>query len=132
MDDSMDRILIVDREESVLFALQEYFTCHGIQVDCARESEEALALLTSFQYSVIITELSLTQLTGVEGLEIIAEAREQSPWTGIVVLTAYGSHDREAEAIRSGADYVIQKPLPLGQVGRIVFGLLDLSRARGA
>jgi DNA-binding response OmpR family regulator len=128
----MDRILIVDAQESVLFALQEYFACHGIQVDCAREGEEALALLTSFQYAVIITELSLTPLKATEGLEIVAEARERSPWTGIIVLTAYGSSEREAEAIRNGADYVIQKPLPLGQVGRIVFRLLDLSRARRA
>jgi DNA-binding response OmpR family regulator len=126
----MERILIVDREESVLFALEEYFTCHGIVVDCAREGEEALALLTSFQYAVIITELSLTPMRGAEGLEIVAEARERSAWTGIVVLTAYCSREREIEAIRRGADCVIQKPLPLVQIGGIVFGLLDLSRVR--
>lgn len=128
----MDRILIVDKEESVLFALREYFTCHGVEVDCAREVEEALALMATQQYAVIITELSLTSLKAVEGLEIVAEARERSPWTGIVVLTAYGSREREAEALNCGADYVVQKPLPLGEVGRLVFGLLDLGRARRA
>jgi DNA-binding response OmpR family regulator len=125
----MDRVLIVDSEESVLFALKEYFSSFGIEVDCARESEEALALLTSVRYAVIITELSLTPLKSAEGLEIVAEARRRSAWTGIIVLTAYGSRESEIRAIRSGADYFIQKPLRLGQIGRLVFGLIDLSKA---
>src|SRR5262249_25472838 len=126
----MERILIVDSEESVLFALEEYFNCHGIEVDCASEGEEALALLASFHYAVVITELILTPLKGAEGLKIVAEARERSAWIGIVVLTAYASHESEIEAIRRGADCVIQKPLPLVEVSRIVFGLLNLSRVR--
>jgi len=126
----MNKILVVDKEESVLFALQQYFTAHGVGVDCASEAEEALALMTGFDYPVVITELSLTQLEAVEGLEIVAEARQRSPWTGIIVLTTYISSELEAQAIRSGADYFIRKPLPLGQVGKLVFGLLDLSKSR--
>jgi DNA-binding response OmpR family regulator len=129
MDDSMARVLIVDSEESILFALKEYFSCLGIEVDCARDAEEALALLTGVRYAVIITELSLTPLKGAQGLEIVAEARQRSAWTGIIVLTAYCTHEHEVDAVRSGADYIIQKPLRLGQIGRIVFGLIELSKA---
>jgi DNA-binding response OmpR family regulator len=117
------RILIVDDEETILFALREYFTNFGYQVDCAREIEEAEALLAFVQYQVVMADLRLTGSHGAEGLEIIGYVRERCPWTRIILLTAYGSPEVEAEALRRGADAFLHKPKPLAEVARILVAL---------
>src|SRR5215212_2538352 len=84
------RMLIVDDEEAILFAMEEYFTTRGYQVSCARELEEAQALLSFAQYDVVIADLRLTGINGAEGLELLSFVRACSPRTKILLLTAYG------------------------------------------
>ena len=119
-----DKILVVDDEESILFALMEYFTKCGYEVDCAREIEEALALLTTARYSVAIVDLRLTGVDGVEGLEFIELLRKQSPKTRAILLTAYGSPEIEREALNRGVDILLHKPKPLHEMARVVADLL--------
>jgi two-component system response regulator (stage 0 sporulation protein F) len=119
------RILIVDDEIPILFAMREYFTPLGYEVDCAREREEAEAMLANDEFSVVIADLRLTGINGNEGLEIVGFIRERSPDTRIVVLTAYGSPEIEMEARKRGADAFLHKPKPLSEVAQIVAGLLE-------
>jgi DNA-binding response OmpR family regulator len=118
------RLLIIDDEEPILFALREYFTAYGYEVDCARELEEAEALLANVPYAAVIADLRLTGSHGAEGLEIIGYVRERCPWTRIILLTAYGSPEVEAEARRRGVDSFLHKPKPLPEVAQIVFALV--------
>ena len=62
------RVLIVDDETSLLFAARQYLTDTGFEVECAREAEEAQALLANFEFDVVITDIRLTELQGAEGL----------------------------------------------------------------
>ena len=102
------RILIVDDEEPILFAMREYFTTKGYAVDCARETSEAEALIAENDYSLAILDLRLSGTHGAEGLEILA----------------YGSREIEAEARRRGADAFLHKPKPLSEVAKIASGLI--------
>ncbi|HZS08158.1 MAG TPA: response regulator [Blastocatellia bacterium] len=124
-----DRILVVDDENPILFAMKGYFTTHGYEVDCAREFEEAEALLANIHYSVVVADLRLTGINGVEGLELVAWVRERCPRTHIIILTAYGSPEIEKEALRCGVDAFLRKPIPLPQLAQIVFALNE-SRPR--
>jgi ActR/RegA family two-component response regulator len=117
-------ILLVDDNEAILFALKEYFIAHGYQVECARELEEAQALLSDTRCSVVIADLCLGGIHGVEGLEMVSYVRERCPSTRIIILTAYGSLAIEAEARRRGVDVFLYKPKPLSEVGQIVGELL--------
>ena len=119
-----DRILVVDDEESILFALKEYFTKCGYEVDCAGEVEEARSLMTDSRYSVAIVDLHLTGLDGVEGLELIEYLRQLSPETGTILLTAYGSAEIEQEARNRGVDRFLHKPKSLGEMAEVVADLL--------
>ncbi|MGH9825083.1 MAG: response regulator [Blastocatellia bacterium] len=119
-----DKILVVDDEQSILFAMRDYFTAYGYDVDCARELEEANTLLSATNYSVVIADLRLTGLNGTEGLEIVEYARKQCPWTSVIILTAYGVPEIEREAMKLGVDAFLRKPKPLSQIAQIVFGLL--------
>ena len=115
---------MIDDEDPIRFAMKEYFMTFGYEVDCAREMEEAQALLTKVRYAVVIADLRLSGIHGAEGLEIVAFVRERCATTRIIVLTAYGSPKIEAEALRLGVDSFLHKPMPLGHVAQIVFGLL--------
>ena len=118
------RLLVIDDEEPILFAFKEYFSAFGYAVDCAREVEEAEALLAHVRYEVVIADLRLTGVQGTEGLSIVRYAQERCPWARVIVLTAYGSPEIENEAYRLGADGFLHKPVPLPDVAQIVFGLV--------
>lgn len=114
------RLLVVDDEEPILFAISEYFEPLGYQVDCARELEEAEALLTQVRYALLIADLRLSGIHSNEGLELVRFARERSPWTRIIVLTGYGGTEMEAEALEHGVDAFLHKPRPLSELAEIV------------
>jgi len=121
---AMPRVLIIDDEAPVLLMAAEYFQLQGCEVDCARELEEAQALLTFKRYELVIADLRLTGFGGVEGLTIIDDIRERCPWTRIILWTAYGTPEVEQEARRRGVDAFLLKPQPLPRVAQIGFELL--------
>jgi DNA-binding NtrC family response regulator len=124
----MNRILIVDDEESICFSMSEYFTMHGYEVNCAQGREEAESLLATDDYDVVIEDLRLGGLHSVEGLEIVELIRREYPATRIIVLTAYGSSEMEKEAKTRGADAFLRKPKPLSDVAQVVYGLVGSGR----
>jgi two-component system OmpR family response regulator len=120
-------ILLVDDVDAILAPMSRYFRNLGYDVDCAREREEAEALLSHVRYDCLIADLCLTTGHGPDGLAVIGHAHEASPVTRIVVLTAAESSDTEGEALRLGADVFLRKPTPLTEVARAVAGLVGHS-----
>jgi CheY-like chemotaxis protein len=118
------RLLVVDDEAAIRFALTEYFRESGWNVDAAAEKEEAEALLACTEYAIVIADLRLTGIYGVEGLDIIEWSRHLRPETRVVLLTGNGTPEIEAEARRRGADAFLHKPLPLTQLEAVVDSLL--------
>jgi two-component system response regulator QseB len=121
----MLRLLIIDDEETILLAMRSFFTTVGFQVDCAREREEAEALLATARYAAVIADLRLTGINDVEGLDVVGFVRARCPGTLIVLLTAYGLPDVEAEARRRGVDAFLHKPQPLPELARILERLVE-------
>ena len=115
------RLLIVDDEDTILFAMREYFSLHGFVVDCARQGRTALALLEKNRYAVVIADLCLRGSQDTEGLVVADEVRERWPSTFVILLTAYGSPQIEVEALARGVDAVLHKPHPLSDIARLVF-----------
>jgi len=122
------RILVIDDEEPILFAMREYFATQGYQVDCAREMEEAEALLANLSYALVIADLCLTGAYGAEGLEIVRFVKKRFPRTRIILLTAYGSPEIEMESRRRGVDVFLHKPMPLPELAQIAARLLETER----
>jgi len=120
----MKRLLIVDDEETIRFALTRYFGRLHFQVDCASELEEAEALVVYTCYDLVIADLSLTAGGSSEGLEILRLLRTACPATRVILLTAYGTPAVEREAMRRGADVFLHKPQPLDDLARIAQQLL--------
>ena len=119
------RILVIGGEESIPFALREYFSLLGYQVDCAKDPEEAETFLADGSYAVVIVDRRLSGgVDSTEGLELIKSVRERCPKASILLLTAYGNPSIELEALSRGADAFLHKSMPLPDIAHIVAGLL--------
>ena len=119
----MTRLLVVDDEEAILFGMKDYFEALGYEVDCARQKDEALRLLSAAPYAVLIADLRMRASRPNEGLELAGEVKRRWPVTRTVILTAYGSPEAVAEAQRLGVDAVLDKQDRLGNVAALVRGL---------
>ncbi|HEV8579826.1 MAG TPA: response regulator [Thermoanaerobaculia bacterium] len=126
------RLLLVDDEEAILFAMGDFLVRSGYEVDRARSREEAERLLAVAQpYSLAIVDLRLGATEPRGGLDLLRRIRESSPQTQTILLTAYGSPDVEAELAAIGADRLLSKPQPLARLAEEVSALLG-RRAAGS
>ncbi|HEU4521564.1 MAG TPA: response regulator [Thermoanaerobaculia bacterium] len=121
------RILIIEDEPTLLFAIQDYLDQQGYDVDGAAELEEASALLMNVAYDVVITDIRLTPVQNGEGLHVIEMIRERSLAARVVVLTGCGSISIEKAAHRLGVDRFIRKPVPLSVIAGTVSELVARS-----
>lgn len=124
-------MLLVDDEERTLQAVGGYFDLHGFTVDCARELEQAEKLLDQHPYDIVLADLRLTGINGIEGLEIVSYVREKNPRTKAVLLTAYGTPQIREEARRRGVDAFLDKPQALADIARLVASLLGVKERDG-
>jgi DNA-binding response OmpR family regulator len=113
------RVLIVDDDEQLVDAYQEYLSSQGYEVDCAQEIEEAQSLLAHFTYSVVITDLRLSRLN-FGGLDLVRFIRDVSLPTRVVILTAYGWPELKAEATTQGVDVFLRKPMKLADLAKTI------------
>src|SRR5213082_1674013 len=120
----MKRLLLVDNEETILFAFARYFSRCGFEVDCAREMEEAEALAAYTAYDLVIADLCLSAAGSTEGLEIVRYVRLQCPRARVILLTAFDTPAIEREALRRGADAFLRKPRPLSEIASLAAALI--------
>src|SRR3977135_1176497 len=98
------RLLIVDDEPSVLFAISSSLGGTNWMVDCARELEEAQALLANVVYDVVITDVRLSDVQQAEGLHVISFIRDRAIDVPLVVLTAFETDEIRREVERLGVN----------------------------
>src|SRR6478672_3356705 len=91
------KLLIVEDEISTVFAMREFFSFNGYQVDCASGESDAMTFLDRSAYDVVITDLHLTPPRCPESMTRPGAARRRNPRALIVMLTAYGSEGSEHE-----------------------------------
>ena len=122
------RVLVVDDEGTILFAVGEFLARLGFEVHTASEREEAEALLAHVTYVGLIADLRLMGSDSREGLEVIAAGRERSRDIRIILLSAFTCPELEQEARLRGADAVLRKPRPLSEVASCLLDLLEAGR----
>lgn len=120
-----ERILIVDDEELIVLAMRKYFEGLGYSVDSAYELEEAQALLANRQYDLVIADLRLTGIGGVEGLQIVSDIHQRCADTRVILLSAYGTPEIERESYNRGADAFLHKPKSMMEIANVAVNLLE-------
>lgn len=122
---AMDRILVVDDEKSIVFALRRYFAGQGYSVDCATSSEEALEHLASNRYAVAIVDIELRgNDDSADGLNLAHFIRRHAPATAVIILSALESPETRQRAREAGVHSFLSKPAPLARVADIALGLI--------
>jgi DNA-binding NtrC family response regulator len=117
-----ERLLIVEDEDTLCESLQRVFMREGYEVDIAGSAESAFTLLETKSYDLIITDIILP---GVSGIELLAKYKKQNPIQKVIVITAYASLVTAVEAIKAGACDFIIKPLMHDEMKRVVRNALD-------
>ena len=120
-----DRILIVDDEDLIVLAMRRYFEGLGYLVDSAQELEEAQALLANRNYDLVIADLRLTGIGGVEGLQIVADVHQRCAGTRVMLLSAFGTPEIERESYNRGADAFLHKPKAMMEIANVAMNLLE-------
>ena len=107
------RVLLVDDEEEFVSALSERLMLRGIEVDSALNGEAALARLVEKEFEVVILDV---MMPGLGGLEVLRQIKSTHPNTQVILLTGHGSTREGIEGMRLGAfDYLI-KPVDIEEM----------------
>jgi two-component system response regulator AtoC len=123
------QILVVDDEPNLRRVLSAQLERDGYDVHTAEDGEQALALLREHHIDLVITDLRMPKLDGMELLRRVVTMDEEPP---VVMLTAHGTVDNAVEALKTGAFDYITKPFDQVEVRTIVRKALrtrDLSAA---
>ena len=101
------RLLIVDDERGIVIALKGLFSKEGYEVETAESGEEALEKIKAAPFHVIITDLSMK---GMSGLDLLRVVHENDPECAVLMITAYGTQRIAVEAMKAGAEDYLPKP----------------------
>jgi signal transduction histidine kinase len=112
-----DLVLIIDDEESVVNALAEFFSLRGYEVESAVTARQALGLIHERNFGIVICDL---RLPGMSGVELLDHVIESNPETVFIIMTGYASVQSSVEAMKKGAyDYVV-KPFSMYELEKTV------------
>ncbi len=123
----MPTILIIEDEAKMRRLLELNLGDDGFKTLSASDAETGLKLLASEPVHLVLTDL---KLPGISGLEFLQTAKQQNPALPIVVMTAFGSVETAVEAMKAGASDYVLKPFSLAEMRMVVHKELDHSRLR--
>jgi two-component system NtrC family response regulator len=103
----METILIVDDEKNYLVVLSAFLSGEGYETLTADNAELALEIVESADLDLILTDMKMPTM---DGIELLKRVKEKSPDVPVVVMTAYGTVEKAVEAMQLGAFNFIQKP----------------------
>ena len=106
-------ILVVDDSEAVCKALRDVLTVSGYAVRTAPSGERALQIMETAQMDLIITDL---KMSGMSGIQLLKKVKEKSPSLPVIILTGFGDMDSVIEAMRSGVADYLKKPFSINEV----------------
>lgn len=116
----MKRILIVDDEPSILLSLSHLLSNDGVVVITCSRIEEAEEALDRYTFDLVIADIRLSGVYGVEGLELLSYIKRISPATRVIIMTAYGSDEMRDSAYGRGAYHYYEKPIDMDDLVRRV------------
>jgi len=109
----MSRILVIDDEQSIRNSLKEVLEYEKYEVDLATEGREGLEMFEKNQYDVVLCDIKMPKMDGIEVLEEIFEQVSDIP---IIMISGHGNIDTAVESLKKGAYDFIEKPLDLNRL----------------
>ncbi len=119
----MDTILVVDDEKNYQLVLSALLTAEGYEVVTASSGQEALDIIATSDLNLIITDMKMPELSG---MELLNWAKESHPDIPVVMMTAYGTVGKAVEAMKLGAFDYITKPFSNEELKATIKKALDM------
>ncbi len=110
-------ILVVDDEESVRDSLSLWFVEDGYRVECAENAKKALSILESDTFDIILTDL---KMPGMDGLEMLRRIKVLNKDSIIIVMTAFATVDTAVKALKDGAFDYVTKPFDPDDLSHLI------------
>jgi len=121
------RILIVDDEPMMADSLRQNLLEEGYDVDAAGNGAEAVETFEHGAHHLVICDL---QLPDVDGLELLRHIKDSRPSSEVIVVTGYGSVQRAVEATKAGAFYFVEKPFDFEELQLLIQKALEKQELR--
>jgi DNA-binding NtrC family response regulator len=116
------RILLVDDEENTRIALSRLLTREGYIVDTVANGFEALNHLREHDVNLIVTDINMPEM---DGIEFLRELNRSFPESNVIMITAYGGVESYIEAINLGAFEYINKPVKIEELKSVLERVLS-------
>ncbi len=120
-----EHVLIVEDDENMRFFLNEAMAKHGYQPTAVGNAEAAIEAVGRNSFDLIITDV---KLPGMSGIEAIPRIKERDPQATIIVMTAYGTKQLAMDAIRAGAYDFFTKPFKMEEMNVVISRALEKRR----
>jgi DNA-binding NtrC family response regulator len=117
MTEEWGAILVVDDDADMRELAYDMLKDRGHQVTMAGSGEEALKRLTEKDYAVVLTDL---RMKGMQGLELLTQIKRDHPDINVILMTAFGSVETAVEAMKHGASDYLTKPVKKDELIRVV------------
>jgi DNA-binding NtrC family response regulator len=121
-------ILIVDDEKNIRLTVSQSLESIGLDTDTAMNGDEALAKLKANDYSLILLDL---KMPGMDGMQVLRRIREIRPEVRVIVITAYGTVESAVEAMKLGTVDFVQKPFASDEIRALVSRVLQRDQIDG-
>jgi DNA-binding NtrC family response regulator len=112
------RILIVDDEPTILLTLSYALRSKDVEVITASRLEPAEEALKRNTFDLVIADIRMSGMLGVEGLELLTYIKHYWPGTKVIIMTAHGSEEVQQDAYERGATHYYQKPVDIRELMR--------------
>jgi len=110
-------ILIVDDEESVRNSLYDWFIDDGYRVECAENANKALSMLESDSFDIILADI---KMPGMDGLEMLRRIKLMKADSIVIVITAFATVDTAVQALKDGAFDYVTKPFDPDDLSHLI------------
>jgi two-component system response regulator AtoC len=111
------RVMVIDDEPLMRITVQDALAAEGYKVITAETGGNGLTLLRENQADMVITDLRLPDM---DGIQILREVKTFSPETQVILITAYGSIDSAVTAMKQGASDYLTKPFSMDELLLII------------
>jgi two-component system, NtrC family, response regulator len=119
------RVVVIDDEVNAATALETLLREDGYEVAAAHDARAGLTLLERMDADVVLTDL---RMPGMDGLELLARIKEIRPETMVIVMTAYGTVKTAVRAMKMGAEDYLGKPIDVEEVELVLQRAMEKKR----
>ena len=127
MSEDTPHVLLIDDELIALSNLTHVLEKEGYTVTACKTGEDGLQAMESEEFDLVLTDL---RMPGIDGMDVLKHIRETQPDVPVIMITGHATLDSAVDAMKAGAYHYISKPFRLNEAREVVRAALDLRRIK--